>query len=206
MEDEHGQQCLVGLQQVELESADHMLHLLAQINRTTRATAQNETSSRSHAILQLSVCTTGAQPWSGAQLWCKLSLVDLAGSEWAAKAQSDDRNNRLDGAEINKSLLCLKVCCLLPRPHLQACPQTERISESCAGVHPCARLAQLARALPRIQADAGAPASHSSGAPFLSHRQGHRAALIHSGAQGLFCWQRKPDCHDRKYLACLRVV
>ena len=37
-------------------------------------------------------------------------MVDLAGSEWAAKAQSDHRDNRLDGAEINKSLLCLKEC------------------------------------------------------------------------------------------------
>ncbi|KAL1511097.1 hypothetical protein AB1Y20_005919 [Prymnesium parvum] len=110
MEDERGQQCLVGLHQVELESAEQMLQLLGQSNRTTRATAQNETSSRSHAILQLSVVTPGAQAWSDAELRCKLSLVDLAGSEWAAKAQSDDRNNRLDGAEINKSLLCLKEC------------------------------------------------------------------------------------------------
>ena len=78
--------------------------------RRRSQTAQNETSSRSHAILQISVCAPGAPSWNDAELRCKLSLVDLAGSEWAAKAQSDDRNNRLDGAEINKSLLCLKEC------------------------------------------------------------------------------------------------
>jgi kinesin family protein 2/24 len=110
MEDERGQQCMVGLSWIELPTADAMLSLMARAERTTRATAQNEVSSRSHAILQIAVCEPAAQAWQDGVERCKLSLVDLAGSEWAAKAQSDDQNNRLDGAEINKSLLCLKEC------------------------------------------------------------------------------------------------
>ena len=110
MEDEKGMQCLVGLSWADLTSAEALLHLLSQTSRTTRATAQNDSSSRSHAILQIMVCEPAAQSWQSSFEVCKLSLVDLAGSEWAAKAQSDDRGNRLDGAEINKSLLCLKEC------------------------------------------------------------------------------------------------
>jgi hypothetical protein len=110
MEDERGFQCLVGLTWVDLTSAEALLQLLARCERTTRATAQNEQSSRSHAILQIEVSEPAAQSWQEGDERFKLSLVDLAGSEWAAKAQSDDRGNRLDGAEINKSLLCLKEC------------------------------------------------------------------------------------------------
>ena len=79
-------------------------------NRTTEATNANETSSRSHAILQVTVehkernSGTEAEIRSG-----KLSLIDLAGSERASATQN--RGIRLiEGANINRSLLTLGNC------------------------------------------------------------------------------------------------
>lgn len=40
----------------------------------------------------------------------KFSLIDLAGNERGADTSSADRQTRMEGAEINKSLLALKVC------------------------------------------------------------------------------------------------
>jgi kinesin family member 2/24 len=68
----------------------------ANSNRTTHATAANDTSSRSHAICQV-IVRKGGEEASG-----KLVLVDLAGSERAQDTQSNNRQRRMEGAEINK--------------------------------------------------------------------------------------------------------
>ncbi len=65
----------------------------------------NDTSSRSHAI-----CCVSIKDASGAKTYGKLLLVDLAGSERAQDTQSNNRQRRIEGAEINKSLLALKEC------------------------------------------------------------------------------------------------
>src|SRR3569833_3103963 len=77
----------------------------AHSERTTHCTASNDTSSRSHAI-----CTIIIREGRSGALMGKLLLVDLAGCERAADCQSNNRQRRLEGAEINKSLLALKEC------------------------------------------------------------------------------------------------
>ena len=73
-------------------------------SRTTRSTAANDTSSRSHAICQIKVKNSAGKTQG------KLLLVDLAGSERAADCQSNNRQRRMEGASINTSLLALKEC------------------------------------------------------------------------------------------------
>ncbi|VFQ67052.1 unnamed protein product [Cuscuta campestris] len=102
-----------GLTQYRAYSTDEVMALLQQgnRNRTTEPTRANETSSRSHAILQVVVeyCTKDDASGNIVSRVGKLSLIDLAGSERALA--TDQRTLRsLEGANINRSLLALSSC------------------------------------------------------------------------------------------------
>jgi len=99
---------VAGLTRFEASSANEVMELLHQGNhrRQTEPTRCNETSSRSHAVLQVFIETEGAD---GNVRCGKLSLVDLAGSE--RHIATERRSQRsLEGASINRSLLALSGC------------------------------------------------------------------------------------------------
>ncbi|WOH03469.1 hypothetical protein DCAR_0622867 [Daucus carota subsp. sativus] len=101
-----------GLTQYRAYSTDEVMTLLQQgnHNRTTEPTRANETSSRSHAILQVVVEYRVRDAADNiVSRVGKLSLIDLAGSERAIA--TDQRTLRsLEGANINRSLLALSSC------------------------------------------------------------------------------------------------
>lgn len=68
------------------------------------ATGANADSSRSHAILQIALKAPNKKVHG------KISFIDLAGAERASDVQNTDRQTRMEGAEINMSLLALKEC------------------------------------------------------------------------------------------------
>jgi len=120
-----GEVCVVGLREYPISSLAAVQRLVAQGNaaRTTGSTGANADSSRSHSILILSLRRrageAGADPdaplEAGADgalgaLHGKCSFIDLAGSERGADTTDKDRQTRLEGAAINKSLLALKEC------------------------------------------------------------------------------------------------
>ncbi|KAJ7956561.1 Kinesin-like protein [Quillaja saponaria] len=101
-----------GLTQYRAYSTDEVMALLLQgnQNRTTEPTRANETSSRSHAILQVVIeYRVRDAAMNIINRVGKLSLIDLAGSERALA--TDQRTLRsLEGANINRSLLALSSC------------------------------------------------------------------------------------------------
>ncbi|CAH2296268.1 kinesin KIF2A isoform X1 [Pelobates cultripes] len=105
LEDGKQQVQVVGLQEREVKCVEDVLKLIEIGNscRTSGQTSANAHSSRSHAVFQIILRKKG-------KLHGKFSLIDLAGNERGADTSSADRQTRLEGAEINKSLLALKEC------------------------------------------------------------------------------------------------
>ncbi|NXH48488.1 KIF24 protein, partial [Dicaeum eximium] len=97
---------IVGLREVQVDSVDELLEMILKggKERSTGATAVNSDSSRSHAIIQIQIKDTANRACG------RISFIDLAGSERAADAKDSDRQTKMEGAEINQSLLALKEC------------------------------------------------------------------------------------------------
>nr|XP_060615791.1 kinesin-like protein KIF2B [Anolis sagrei ordinatus] len=105
LEDSHQQVQVVGLLEQEALCMEDIMKLIEVGNRcrTSGQTSANSHSSRSHAVFQIILKRRG-------RLHGKFSLIDLAGNERGADTSTADRQTRLEGAEINKSLLALKEC------------------------------------------------------------------------------------------------
>ena len=101
-----------GLSEYRVSTTEDVLLLLYQggRHRQVRATEYNEQSSRSHAILQLSIEVEIPQS-DGRVIMrkAKLNLVDLAGSEkWGTGEKDDETTKEL--VKINSSLATLGNC------------------------------------------------------------------------------------------------
>ena len=114
-EDAKGRVCTQNLSEHPIYNTEQLFELMSigLDSRTTGQTGANIDSSRSHAILQL------ALKENNKKLFGKLSFIDLAGSERGADTIDTNKQTRMDGAEINKSLLALKEC-------IRALDQTKR--------------------------------------------------------------------------------
>jgi kinesin family protein 2/24 len=117
LEDANGRVCFLGLSEHDVSSATDVMDVIVKggEQRTTGTTSANADSSRSHAVLQLSVKIKNP-PRSRRRGTAsnidnevgRLTFIDLAGSERGADTSQCDRQTRLEGAEINTSLLALK--------------------------------------------------------------------------------------------------
>ncbi|XP_078657812.1 kinesin-like protein KIF2A isoform X6 [Branchiostoma floridae x Branchiostoma belcheri] len=107
LEDGKQQVQVVGLTEKHVTTVDDVLKLITEGNRTRTSgqTSANQHSSRSHAVFQIILRKRATR-----KLFGKFSLIDLAGNERGADTISSDRQTRMEGAEINKSLLALKEC------------------------------------------------------------------------------------------------
>lgn len=112
--------CIVGLTRRKVSSLDEFCRQVIDIGcneRRTGRTGANSDSSRSHAILQLTVEMSAEEDRDHSNSKSpnrkpmgQISFIDLAGSERGADRQDVSKQTKLEGSEINKSLLALKEC------------------------------------------------------------------------------------------------
>lgn len=109
---------IVGVNEIEVNNSGEVYVLLfkGNKNRSTEATNMNETSSRSHAVLQIYIenkinSSMGKIKGENSNelVSGKFILVDLAGSERASNSTNTGQR-QIEGGNINKSLLALGNC------------------------------------------------------------------------------------------------
>ena len=105
-EDGKGNICIVGLVEKQIINMKNLMSIIdfGLKSRTTGVTGANDDSSRSHAIHQILLREQNGDTHG------KISFIDLAGSERAVDTIDTNKQTKIDGAEINKSLLALKEC------------------------------------------------------------------------------------------------
>jgi kinesin family protein 2/24 len=126
LEDSKGNVCFPGLSDHPVHNANELMNLIVEgaTLRSTGTTSRNADSSRSHAVLQLhlyrkattinrrrgttATTFTSSTSRNGKEEYSRLTFIDLAGSERGADTSTASRATRLEGAEINTSLLALK--------------------------------------------------------------------------------------------------
>ncbi|CAD5116844.1 DgyrCDS5688 [Dimorphilus gyrociliatus] len=105
---ENGSQevCVAGLTETPVTNSKSLQEIVNYGNKARKigSTGVNSQSSRSHAILQFEVRDFNDDRHG------RMIFIDLAGSERAADVTDKDRQTRVEGAEINQSLLALKEC------------------------------------------------------------------------------------------------
>lgn len=127
---------IVGLVERKCDTAEEVMLAIdeASASRSTGVTGANDDSSRSHAVFQIQLRegSNGLEPSHSsvmrdailtgkdmqdiretaakAKEIGRLCFIDLAGSERGSDTAKNNKQTRMEGAEINKSLLALKEC------------------------------------------------------------------------------------------------
>jgi len=118
-QDASGKCCMLGAASEPLSCAADFLAVVeqAKARRATQSTGANAESSRSHAVIRLTVgSATGSPPrgggggGGGVARPAVLTLVDCAGTERKEDSATHSAERRKEGAEINTSLHALKEC------------------------------------------------------------------------------------------------
>ncbi|XP_067858925.1 kinesin-like protein KIF19 isoform X2 [Heptranchias perlo] len=111
-EDSKGEIQIAGITEFSTSNAMEIVQLLTKGNRqrTQEPTAANKTSSRSHAVLQVTVKQKSRLKNITEEIRVgRLFMIDLAGSERASQTQNTGKRMK-EGAHINRSLLALGNC------------------------------------------------------------------------------------------------